>query len=329
MNTAHRLYVGTVGEGVFRSLDGGETFRRAALGMFVECSVRALAADPADPSLLYLGNEIGLYVSRNGADHWERLDLGVEGLPVWSLWLDGRRPGRILVGTSPARIFRSEDGGKTWEEALTRTLQGCSRIIHTRLTNFVADPDDPDLLYAGVEIDGVHRSTDGGKTWEPVGTGLISQDVHDLAIVRGSGSQATMLAATNKDLHVSANAGATWKPLQIGKSLPWSYCRALAQKPGQPGVVFLGNGDAPPGEIGTVGRSLDGGETWQARPMDRNHPEGRTNSTVWNFAIHPANPSMIYASSVSGQVYRSVDDGESWQKLRREFGEIRALVWTP
>jgi photosystem II stability/assembly factor-like uncharacterized protein len=43
----------------------------------------------------------------------------------------------------------------------------------------------------------------------------------------------------------------------------------------------------------------------------------------------PADPTLIYASSVSGQVYRSTDGGEGWEKLPREFGEIRALLWTP
>ena len=63
---AHRLYVGTIGEGIFRSLDGGETFRRAADGMFVECHVRALVVHPSEPRTLYLGNEQGFFVSRDG-----------------------------------------------------------------------------------------------------------------------------------------------------------------------------------------------------------------------------------------------------------------------
>jgi photosystem II stability/assembly factor-like uncharacterized protein len=73
-----------------------------------------------------------------------------------------------------------------------------------------------------------------------------------------------------------------------------------------------------------VARSTDAGETWAAARMP-----GRANSTLWNFAVHPADPELIYASSVSGEVYRSTDAGASWEKLPREFGEIRALAWTP
>jgi hypothetical protein len=67
-----------------------------------------------------------------------------------------------------------------------------------------------------------------------------------------------------------------------------------------------------------------GGLTWHVVEMS-----GRANSTIWNFAVHVADPQMIYASSVSGQVYRSLDGGTSWQRLPRDFGEIRALAWAP
>jgi hypothetical protein len=50
---------------------------------------------------------------------------------------------------------------------------------------------------------------------------------------------------------------------------------------------------------------------------------------VWNIAVHPADPALIYASTISGQVFRTFDGGDRWEKLRREFGEIRALAWTP
>src|SRR5579864_1178114 len=70
---AHRLYVGTIGEGVFRSTDNGETFARAMDGMFVECHVRALTIHPREPSVVYLGCEQGLFRSRDGAGSWERV----------------------------------------------------------------------------------------------------------------------------------------------------------------------------------------------------------------------------------------------------------------
>jgi photosystem II stability/assembly factor-like uncharacterized protein len=322
---AHRLFVGTIGEGLFLSLDGGETFRRACEGMFVECHVRALAVHPQRPATLYLGSEQGLYVSTDGAENWTKLPAPLDGLQVWSLWLAPQRPELILAGTCPSRLFRSEDGGRTWSETAARLVRECPRILHTRVTCIVGDPADPDQLWSGVEIDGVHRSRDGGRTWQPIGSGLSSRDIHALVIVPGEGGRPRrLLAATNNDLNVSTDDGATWQPLQIGRAMPWSYCRTLAQPPGRPEVILLGNGDAPPGSAGVVGRSLDGGATWHVTDMP-----GRANSTMWNFAVHPADSQLIYASSVSGQVYRSLDGGTSWRKLGREFGEVRALAWAP
>jgi photosystem II stability/assembly factor-like uncharacterized protein len=324
MTRPHRLYVGTIGEGVFRSLDGGETFRRACEGMFVECHVRALAAHPRDPATLYLGSERGVFVSTDGADNWSPLLAPAGGLQVWSLWVGAARPEVILAGTCPARVFRSADAGRTWAEAGTRMTADCPRILHTRVTCLLGDPDNADRLWAGVEIDGVHQSDDGGKTWRPVGTGLSSRDIHALALVPGDGAGRRLLAATNNDLNASTDGGATWRPLEVGRELPWNYCRALAQVSGRPREVLLGHGDAPPGWAGVVARSRDGGDTWEVAAMP-----GRANSTVWTFATHPADPDLIYAASVSGEVYRSGDGGASWQKLGRELGEVRALAWAP
>ncbi len=319
---AHRLYVGTIGEGMFRSLDGGETFRRACEGMFVECHVRALAVHPRQPSTLYLGSELGLFVSTDGADSWTKLPTPLDGLQVWSLWIMPQRPEVLIVGTCPSHLFRSEDGGRTWSEAAARLERECPRLLWTRVTCIVGDPNNAEELWAGVEIDGVHRSRDGGRTWQPIGSGLSSRDIHALVVVPGQPRR--LLAATNNDLNISEDDGATWRPLRIGETMPWSYCRTLAQPVGRPDVILLGNGDFPPGTAGVIGRSIDGGASWQLTDMP-----GRANSTMWNFAVHPADLQMIYASSVSGEVYRSLDGGTSWRRLAREFGEIRALAWAP
>jgi photosystem II stability/assembly factor-like uncharacterized protein len=321
----HRLLVGTIGEGVFLSLNGGDTFRRACEGMFVECDVRALAVHPQRANTLYLGSELGLFVSENGADSWTKVPAPLDGLQVWSLWIVPRKPDVLLVGTCPSHLFRSEDGGRTWRESAAKMLRECPRIMWTRVTCLVGDPEYPDLMWAGVEIDGVQRSLDGGRTWQPIGEGLSSRDIHALVVAPGGdGRPRRLLAATNNDLNVSEDDGATWQPLDIGKSMPWSYCRSLMQPWGKPHEILLGNGEGPPGWGGVVGRSLEGGRTWQPADMP-----GRANSTIWSFAVHRADPDLIYASSVSGQVYRSLDGGASWQRLLREFGEIRALAWLP
>lgn len=320
----HRLYIGTIGEGLWRSADAGSTFARDYNGLFVECHIRALAVHPKDPSTIFLGCELGLFKSTDAASNWTRVESPLNGLQIWSILIHPQRPNLMLVGTCPSRLFRSEDGGRTWTEPPMRMVQECPRIMHTRVTSLAADPIDPDVLFAGVEIDGLQKSRDGGRTWQKVGQGLSSQDIHALAIIPSANGSKRMLAATNNDLNLSSDGGESWTPLRIGQAMPWSYCRALGQKAGRPEVVFLGNGDGPPGTVGVVGLSADGGQSWRPAAMP-----GRANSTIWNFAVHEADPELVYASSVSGGVYRSWDGGGAWEKLPREFGEIRALAWTP
>jgi hypothetical protein len=324
MTTPHRLYVGTIGEGLFRSIDGGQSFVRACDGMFVECHVRALAVHPHDPRVLYLGSADGLFRSGDGADHWTRVESPLSGLEIWSILLMPHDPNVILVGACPSRLFRSADGGRTWTEPAVSMLQECPRIMRTRVTTLTADPTAPPTVWAGVEIDGLFRSQDGGLTWQRVGRGLSSQDIHALVILGGDGRPHRLLASTNNDLNLSTDDGETWQPLGLGQALPYPYFRGMTRVLGQPYVVLLGNGDRPPGEIGTVARSTDGGGHWEPARLP-----GPANSTLWNFAVHPADVKLVYASSVSGEVYRSLDSGASWEKLAREFGEIRALAWTP
>jgi photosystem II stability/assembly factor-like uncharacterized protein len=322
---AHRLYVGTIGEGVFRSDDRGESFRRACDGMpFVECQVRALAVHPDEPRTLYLGSEQGLFVTRDGADSWQKLPAPLDGLQVWCIHQPRSRPKRLLVGTCPSALYRSEDGGQSWQQCTAQLVRECPRIQWTRVTSMASDPADADHLWAGVEIDGLHHSRDGGQTWSALGEGLTSRDIHALAVVPLPGGGRRLLATTNQDLNISEDGGRTWRPAGMANVLPWAYTRALAQKADNLAVVFLGGGDRPPGWEGLVAVSHDGGTEWGPATMP-----GRANSTVWAFATHPADVMLLYAASVSGQVYRSTDGGANWGKLKTEFGEIRALAWSP
>src|SRR5262245_54125131 len=178
---SHRVYVGTIGEGVWRSLDSGETFARAADGMFVECHVRALTVHPGDDRLLYIGTEQGLFRSGDGASNWQRVAGALDGQQIWSVLIPPRQPDMLLVGTCPSRIYQSSDTGRSWREGRTDMIPECPRIMHTRVTTLKADPDDDQVFWAGVEIDGIHQSRDGGGSWQRhASTGLVSQDIHDL-----------------------------------------------------------------------------------------------------------------------------------------------------
>jgi photosystem II stability/assembly factor-like uncharacterized protein len=318
------IHIGTVGEGIWRSADGGMNWQRACNGMFVECDVRALAVHPLNPRTLYAGTNEGVFRTDDGGENWMRLAGPLDGMITWSLLIVPGPREVLLAGTRPAGIFRSIDGGRTWRRANANLSQQCARIMFNRVTTLRADPLDPELLWAGVEIDGVWQSRDLGVSWTKVGQGLSSADIHGLAIVPLAGEKRRMAATTNNDLNLSHDDGATWEPQRVGERFDHAYCRGLAQRPDRPEVLFLGNGDGPPGCMGAAWRSVDGGLGWQRLTLP-----AAPNSTIWDFAFHPAQPDCVYAYSVSGEVYHSNDGGDRWTKLPREFGEIRSLAWTP
>ena len=134
---------------------------------------------PRTIRVLYLGSELGLFRSDDGADNWLRVESPLNGMQVWSILLVAGPPDVILVGTCPSRLFRSEDGGRTWTEPTIAIRPDCPRD-HRASPHWPAHARNRETMWAGVEIDGVFRSRDAGRTWHSVGVGLSSQDIHAL-----------------------------------------------------------------------------------------------------------------------------------------------------
>lgn len=321
------IYAGTVGQGVWRSLDEGETFQRCCTGMFMEAEVRALAVHPNDPNCLYAGTDAGLYRTTNGGERWERLETPFDpgrgwpaGVAVWSVLIHPGNPDLLFVGACPAALYRSRDAGLTWEKLSAALTPECPPIVYSRVTCLLADPDEPETIWAGVEIDGVWRSRDAGETWQHLNSGLSSTDIHSLAIVPDTPRR--LLATTNNDLNLSQDDGETWTPQQVKQRFPHAYCRGIVAKADDPWTLFLGNGNGPPGTTGSLQVSRDGGATWHQAALPQT-----PNSTIWTFAVSPDSPDLIFATSINGDLYRSRDGAATWQKCAHEFGEVRALAF--
>ncbi len=329
MASNYLVFAGTVGQGVWRSDDGGETFQRRSAGMFMEAEVRALTRHPSDPAVLYAGTDGGLYRTLDRGEHWSRIpgpfdpgDGWPSGIAIWSLLVHPRNPDLLFVGACPSALYRSEDGGATWDKLNAALSPECAPIVYSRVTCLKADPILSSTIWAGVEIDGVWRSDDNGERWVRLAEGLSSADIHDLALIPGtSATGARIVAATNNDLNISVDNGSTWRPLQVRNSFPFAYCRGLAAGAEDPRTLFVGNGNGPPGSAGAVQVSRDSGETWRqcALPVP-------PNSTIWTFATNPIHANLIFCASINGYLYRSSDGGTAWSKCSHEFGEVRSLA---
>jgi photosystem II stability/assembly factor-like uncharacterized protein len=186
----------------------------------------------------------------------------------------------------------------------------------------MVDPDDPRMVWAGVEIDGVFRSLDGGETWTHVEEGLYDPDIHAMAVAATQPKR--IFASTARDVFSSTDLGETWEPLGVKEKWPLPYARGMAVKTDEPEVLFAGCGETTTGEKGYVLRSTDLGKTWETLKLP-----GQPNATIWGLATHPADANRILAFSLFGEVYISEDAGEAWRKIAREFGEIRTAIWLP
>ena len=317
----YSILVGTTGAGLFQSPDSGNNWSRIRDPFPGESQIRALASDPQNPNIVYAGSNNGIYRSEDAGNSWVKLDSPMEGLNIWSIAVDPSDSNTLFAGTSPPFVFRSTDGGKNWQKLTVSIAQECA-IGSPRITAMLVDPLDPGTVLAGVEIDGVYRSRDGGDTWAQVDAGITNPDIHGMAF--SLGKQKTLLVSTPREISASQDDGETFQSLAVTTSFPMPYCRWIAVKPANPQVLFAANGDAAIGNTGTIQRSTDGGSSWETRPLPV-----EPNSPLWNFATHPADPNLILANSVYGELYRSPDGGDSWEKLKKEFTEVRALAWVP
>jgi photosystem II stability/assembly factor-like uncharacterized protein len=316
------LYVGTVGTSMWSSEDLGQSWARPIdVGLYLECRVFSLTSQPADGGCVLAGTDQGVYRWHAAQKRWEHLPSVLDEYPIWSLVQSPHDRNVLLAGTRPAALFRSEDAGRSWTRLPVEFPAHCRAVERPRVTQILFDPQDPLAVWAGVEIDGVYRSSDGGRTWDKRIEGLISDDIHGLAVVRDNGRR-KLFATTNKGLHLSLDGGESWQFRQLDSE--WQYTRAIVQRADGQGTIFLSNGNGPPGSTGRLLRSRDYGETWS----DARLP-GELNSTLWCIAVHPSNPNLVFVCTNYGQLYLSEDGGDTWAKLKREFGEIRALLMRP
>ena len=314
------LCVGTAGMSVWFSRDLGERWDRPYIesGLYLEARVWALSVHPARPGEVLAGTDRGVYRWREHDQHWTHVFTPPDGADIWALVQAPDAADFIVVGTHPAAVWYSADGGHNWTQAQARFVDECMFVGRPRVTQLLFDPIDRDTLWASVEIDGVHRSTDRGRSWQRMSEGLGSDDIHGLAVVRNGAK--LVYVTTNKGLHVSRDNGASWA-FQLLDS-KWQYTRTIVPRADDDATVFLTNGNGPPGSTGRLFRSRDHGAHWQDAALP-----GELNSTPWTIATNAADPKLIFVCSNLGQMFRSQDGGESWTRLRREFGEVRATVW--
>ena len=312
------MYTADRARGVLKSLDGGARWHMTNNGLGLT-TVSSLAVDPQSPRTVYASaGPLGLFKSSDLGAHWRPLETGpqlVEGIA-----LDPSNPHNILAVAAAYGVVRSTDAGRTWTEA--RFGANSRRVTVVAISGTTA--------YAGTSGLGLFGSTDGGRSWRPLG--LTGAHVGALAI---SPTDPTVVYAgvwglQKGGLYKSTDGGSSWQRLTDGLNMDVSV---FALDPTNPTTVYIGAG----GEHSIL-KSTDGGTTWHAtdsgmpqwRIKDRNHP-GKwitLNVDVSALAIDPAHPETLYAATGSRGVFRSMDSGTSWHPFNTGLTDhdVRALA---
>ena len=324
------FYFGAAAGGVFKTEDAGITWRPISDGFFRTASVGALAVAPSDPEVIYAGmGEAcirgnvtygdGVYRSTDGGRTWQNVGL-TDTRHISRVRIDPRDPNRVYVaalghafGPSLERgVFRTTDGGRTWEHVLRRDDQ-------TGASDLMIDPENPRILYAGLwqavrtpwslvsggPGSGLFRSTDGGDTWtELTDRPGLPRDVKGRIGVAVSAARPERIWA-----FVEAREGGLFRSDDRGETfVRVSQDPELSQRAWYYGHVFADPKDAETVWVLNVNllRSTDGGRTFSpvAVPHGDHHD-------LW---IDPADPERMIEGSDGGAVV-TLDGGLSWSSV--------------
>ena len=170
-------YYGT-GLGVYKSADGGKTWKPTNTALSQDAHVAAIAVDPIDPDRVFIGTtNHGLLLSTNGGTSWQQVKGGLPGKAVISLAINPDDPNFMAAGIINQAVYISKDSGTTWKQSAS------GMPAEAALQAIVFDPANPDeVLYAGDFFSGVYRSTNGGKKWELINNGLTNRAIQRMAI---------------------------------------------------------------------------------------------------------------------------------------------------
>ena len=301
------FYFGAVNGGVWKTTNGGTSWKNLTDGKSSISSVGAITIAPSDPNVIYVGGGEadlredwtygdGMYRSTDAGQTWTHLGLD-DARHIARIVVDPRDPDRVFVaamghasGPNPTRgVYRSNDGGKNWQRVL---FLGDS----TGAIDLSMDPSNPRIIYAAM--------------WRMQRTpwGFIA-------------------GAARSGLWKTTDGGDTWKELTFNPGMPKNPVGriGISVSPANPQRVYATIECPPEDSTGGIFRSDDGGATW-----DRTSGDQKWMVRPWYYSVVTADPvdaNTMYVMNLS--TWKSTDGGHSFSRIRLPHGDTHALWIDP
>jgi len=261
---------------------------------------------------------------------------------VWHLEPSLADPETVYAGVEDAALFKSSDGGATWEELAglrghgtgSRWQPGAGGMcLHT----IIQDPINHERIYIAISAAGAFRTDDGGKNWKPINKGLVSNTipnptaevghcVHHVAIHRSRPE--VLYMQKHWDVMRSDDAGESWQ--EVSGNLPTDFGFVIDVHAHEPKTLYVvpiksDSEHFPPEGKLRVYRSRTGGNVWE--PLTKGLPQKDCYVNVLRdaMAVDSLDECGVYFGTTGGQVYASPDAGDNWAPIVRDLPAVLSV----
>jgi photosystem II stability/assembly factor-like uncharacterized protein len=364
--TGVRVLVGTRKGAFILTSDGKREKWDVSGPHFGGWEIYHVTGSPADPDRLYASQSTGWFGqliqrSDDGGKTWQPVgnDFAYAGDPGTHLWYDGTpRPWKftrvwhlepalddrdtVYAGVEDAALFRSADGGTTWQELPGLRSQESApawqpgaggMCLHT----IILDPANPGRMFTAISAAGAFRSDDQGRTWHPANRGLRSEGIPDPDAEVGHcvhhvtmhpSRPEVLFMQKHWDVMRSDNAGESWT--EVSGDLPSDFGFAIGVHAHEPETVYVvpiksDSEHYPPEGKLRVYRSKTGGNDWE--PLTNGLPQRDCYVNVLRdaMAVDSLDSCGVYFGTTGGQVYASADAGDHWAPIVRDLPAVLSV----
>jgi len=333
---------------------------------FAGWEIYHLKGSPVDPNRLYASQTSGWFGqmiqrSNDGGKTWEPVGnkFVYEGSPGTHLWYDGTPhpwefkrvwhlepsltdPDTVYAGVEDAALFRSTDGGQTWQElpglrsheSGPKWQPGAGGMgLHT----IVLDPSHPGRIFIAISAAGVFRTDDDGVTWRPINRGLKSQYIPDPdaevghcvhRIAMHPSRSNVLFMQKHWDVMRTDDAGESWH--EVSGNLPTDFGFVIDVHAHEPDTIYVvpikSDSEHFPldGKL-RVYRSRTGGNEWEALSQGLPQNDCYVNVLRDAMAVDSLESCGVYFGTTGGQVYASADAGETWNPIVRDLPAVLSV----